>query len=93
MHRESVPVESLSIWMQLNSVKLNSIKFKTLPGVGISVVATQKLSGEDNVLMMVPQELVLSLENVWVYAKADLHLLQLLEAVGDYARVLRASRR
>ncbi|KAI4164346.1 MAG: hypothetical protein LQ342_001993 [Letrouitia transgressa] len=41
--------------------------------------------------MEVPQQLVLSMESVWVHAKADRHLLQVLEATGDYSRTARGA--
>ena len=43
-------------------------------------------SEDESVLMTVPRDLVLSLENVWISAKADRDLLMVLEAVGDFAK-------
>ena len=91
MRRGNLSVEKLSAWIQLNNISLNGIQIKTLSDLGSGIVATRELSKDNDVLMIVPQELVLSLENVWVYAKADQHLSQVLEAVGDYSRVQRAS--
>ena len=85
----TLPIEELSAWMQLNNVKLNGAKLTAIPELGSGLVATSELSQRDHILMTVPQDLVLSLGNVWVYAKADHHLLQILEAVGDFSRVYR----
>ena len=87
MRREPLSIESLSAWIKLNNVKLNGVNLTTLPEVGTAVVATCGLFEGNHILMTVPQELVISLDNVWVYAKADQNLLQILEAVGDYSRV------
>ena len=88
MRRNSLPIEQLSAWMQLNGVELNGVKIS--PAVsrrGSGIIATRAPSMQDPILITVPQELLLSMENVWVYAKADQHLLQVLEAMEDYARV------
>ena len=88
MRRETFPIEQLAAWMQLNGVQLNGVKISaTIGEKGSGIVATKQLSSLDPILMTVPQELLLSLENVWIYAKADLHLLQVLEAMSDYSRV------
>jgi len=92
MHREQLPTDRLALWAKLNNVERNGIAATTLPGNrGTGLVATTDMSDTDPILVTVSQELVLSLENVWVYAKADQHLLQVLEAVGEYSRVLRSA--
>ena len=87
MRREHLPVEQLAPWMQLNGVELNGVTISTSNN-GSGLVATKQLSDLDPILMRVPSTLVLSLENVWVCAKSNKHLLQVLEALGDYSRVL-----
>lgn len=54
---------------------------------GSGLVATTKRSISNPTIITVPNDLVLSIENVWLYAKSDNHLRQTLEATGDYARV------
>ena len=89
MHRETLPPDSSSPWANLNNIELNGVKISLLQkSRGSGVVATRELSEDNAVLMTIPQELLLSLDNVWVYAKADRYLREVLEAVGDYARVL-----
>ena len=78
--------------MQLHDVMLNGVQVSSaLDGSGSRLVATSKLSEGGAILMTVPSDLILSLEKVWVYAKTDKHLLQVLDAMGDYARVLNVS--
>ncbi|KAL9100870.1 MAG: hypothetical protein Q9163_003814 [Psora crenata] len=91
MRRETLPSEQLSNWMRLNGVQLNGVAISPRSaGRGLGVVATRQLSSQEPILMTVPRHLVLSMENVWAYAKTDQHLLQVLEAVDDYSRVRRS---
>lgn len=90
MHWGNLPINVLAPWARLNNVEFNGAKVAPLPGSkGSGVIATADSSEGDAPLMSIPQELVLSLDNVWIYAKSDRHLLQVLEAVGDYSRVSR----
>ena len=93
MHRTFQPIENLAALAVLNGVDFhdNAVAIKSLlpKERNTGVVANRTLPGEsDNaVLMSIPQDLVLSMENVWVYAKADKELREVLEGLGDYARV------
>ena len=88
MYRETLPVDQLAAWIRLNNVEFKGVKTTTLQGNrGSGLVTTTEISTDNPLLMTVPNELVLSLENVWIYAKSDKHLRQVLEATGDYARV------
>ena len=87
MWRESLPIEQLSPWMQLNDVKLAGVRLSHGEN-GSAVIAEKHLTDHELCLMTVPQELVLSLENVWLYARSDRHLLEVLEATEDFSRVL-----
>ena len=87
MTEESLAIDQLAIWAELNHVDFNGVKACSVANDrGTGLVATWQLQ-DSAVLLSVPQDLVLSLENVWTYAKSDQHLLQVLEAVGDYSRV------
>lgn len=89
MQRKFLPIEALSAWAELNNVEFNGVKISSLPAdKGSGVVATADHGEESAILMRIPQELVLSLENVWMYAKSNQHLREVLEATGEYARVL-----
>lgn len=88
MYRETLPVDKLGAWAQLNNVEINGVSIITLQGNrGSGLVATAEISINNPLLMTIPNVLVLSLENVWLYAKSDKHLRQTLEATGDYSRV------
>ena len=93
MRRESLSAELSLSWAKLNNIQLNGIKVSASPerlpiNKGSGIFAVHEISAENAILMTVPRELVLSLENIWIYAKSDRHLHEVLEAVGDYARVL-----
>ena len=85
MHRETLPVDQLAAWSRLNNVEFNGVKITIVQGNrGSGLVTTAERS---NPLLRIPNDLILSLETVWVYAKSDKHLRQVLEATGDYSRV------
>lgn len=102
MRRESVPIESLPLWVHLNDVSLSGVEFRRLKDddgtdKGCAVVATAEKDDEHlesgdthshpQVLIRVPSDLVLSRESVDNYAKSDRYLREVLEAVGDFGRV------
>jgi hypothetical protein len=101
MKREYLPIETLPVWARLNGITFNDVQIRHLQtegGVdkGSAVVATGKKpvktsvdEGEivPEILITVPRDLVLSLELVETYAKSDHHLKEVLDALGDYARV------
>ncbi|PGH00972.1 hypothetical protein GX51_05521 [Blastomyces parvus] len=105
MRREYLPIDALAAWARLNSVEFHGVEVKQLQtenGVdkGCSVVATAKksaqgrdpeASAEPEILMTIPHELVLLLESVETYAKADRHLKEVLDAMGEYARTARGA--
>ena len=88
MHRETLTLDALPAWIKLNGVKLNDVQISNLHNnKGLGLVSSTDLTEEDAILMSIPPELLLSLENVWNYAKADRHLLEVLEAAREYAEV------
>lgn len=56
-------------------------------GQGAGIVATQDASQETTAFVRVPQNLVLSKDLVWEYARADADLKAVLEAMGALAKV------
>ncbi len=86
MHRDYLPVDDLTPWARINNIEFIGVEIRT-GHRGSGVVTTVEKSESDALLLTVPQELVLSLDNVWIYAKSDRHLLQVLEALGAYSRV------
>ncbi len=89
MHRETLPIETLPAWAKLNHVGFNGVEVVSLPGTrGSGLVVTTPRNTENCMLVKVPKDLVLSLENVWIFAKSDKHLKEVLESVSEYAMVL-----
>ena len=88
MYRETLPIDQLGAWARLNNIEINGLKITTLQGNrGSGLVATAERPMNNPLLMTIPNDLVLSVENVWLYAKSDKHLHQTLEATGDHSRV------
>ena len=88
MLRETLPVTTLPAWSRLTNVVLDGVAISSLDnGKGSGIVATKDLGKESVTLMTVPRDVVLSLETIWEYAKSDHHLHDILEAVGEFARV------
>ena len=69
----------------------NGIKIGPLPGLehqGSTVIAERDLDGEnEDPLMVVPKDLIISRDSIGLFAKADQHLKQVLDAVGDFGYV------
>ncbi|KLJ13394.1 hypothetical protein EMPG_11645 [Blastomyces silverae] len=105
MRREYLPIDALAAWARLNSVQFHGVEvtqLQTEDGVdkGCSVVATVKKSApefdpeapaEPEILMTIPPDLVLSLELVETCAKADRHLKEVLDTMGEFARTARGA--
>jgi len=87
-----LPPEALLPWAMLNEVSFDRV----VPGVsenkGAALLAKDDLTasnddGEPTVLLTVPQELILSWERVGQHAKIDKDLREVLESLGESARV------
>jgi hypothetical protein len=85
------PSAALWSWAKLNGVKFDGINvgsIRGLPERGTGILAARALKGgEEGPLMVIPSNLVLSLEQVEIQAKSDKHLQEILGALGEYARV------
>lgn len=88
MHRKTLDIGELPPWAKLNNIEFNGIAISNIPGKGYGLTVIAERSEDDAILMTVPKDLILSYENVWILAKADKHLREVLEAVGNYGRVL-----
>lgn len=86
-----LPINTLQPWATFNNVSLNGIKVGPQPGHedrGSTVIACQELHATDAApLMIVPRDLVLSLERVQEHAKTDKDFRAVLEALGEFGRV------
>ena len=87
MRRQTLGIEMLPAWAKLNQIEFDGISASELPGKGYGLTVTAKRCEENAILVTVPKDLILSYENVWILAKADKHLREILHAVGDYGRV------
>lgn len=93
MRRQTLPIPALPGWARLNGIEFDGVAIERLTDHGIdkgsAVVAKGELTGKggEEQLMSVPKDMILSLEAAWNYAKSDKHLREVLEAMGDFARV------
>jgi hypothetical protein len=85
------PIEALPTWATFHGVKFNNVKVGPLPGFeerGSTVIAARELQGIDaEPLLVVPKDLIISRANADLFAKADRHLQQVLDAIGEFGRV------
>lgn len=84
------PIVSLEQWSTFNGVEYNGIRVGVIEGHeerGSAIRATAVLDQPEIPLMKVPRELIISKENVYLQAKSDHHLRQVLEAVGGFGQV------
>lgn len=85
------PIDTLPTWATFHGVSFNGIKISPLPGFedrGSTVIADRALEGGKAVpLLVVPKELIISRQNIELFAKSDRHLREVLEAIGDFGRV------
>jgi hypothetical protein len=85
------PIEALPTWATFHGVKFNSVKIGPLPGFeerGSTVIAARTLHATSaEPLLVVPKDLIISRANIDLFAKADRHLRQVLDAIGDFGRV------
>ncbi|KAL8986468.1 MAG: hypothetical protein Q9177_004179 [Variospora cf. flavescens] len=92
MRRQYLPPTALKTWADLNNIERNGVTVApTLKGRGLGVLTTAEGLQNEAVLITVPLHLVLSLENVWIYAKSDQHLKQVLDSVGEYSQSARGA--
>ncbi|KAL8769637.1 MAG: hypothetical protein Q9209_004434 [Squamulea sp. 1 TL-2023] len=94
MRREPLSNIELEKWADINDVQRNGVLIGTAEdyrGKAIFASLQSESLNEDKALITVPQHLVLSLENVWIYAKSDTQLREVLEAVGDFSRTSRGA--
>lgn len=84
-------VETLPAWAEFHGVKFNGIRVGPMPGFehyGSTVIATRRLvAGQEDPLIVVPKELILSRQNIEVCAKSDQHLKEVLDALGEFGHV------
>jgi hypothetical protein len=95
MRRTTIPIENLFAWGKLNGVEFNNIAIETdvnsddsaLKGAGLVNTVEHSANEGGAVLMSVPQDLILSREQVERYAEIDEHLKLVLDAAGAFGQV------
>ena len=89
MNLQKLPVSAIPAWAKVNGISLNGVTISQLTGDrGLGVVGDGGNSDGTGPLMLVPADLILSVQNVFIFAKSDQYLREVLEASGDYSRVL-----
>ncbi|KAL5042516.1 hypothetical protein BDW71DRAFT_144637 [Aspergillus fruticulosus] len=102
MKRETLPIDALIPFARLYNVDLRGVTFRKLRAEdgtdkGGAIVATEsKRSGnekpsENDVLLKVPSDMILSVETVQERSKYDRHLHEVLQAVGDFGKTARGA--
>lgn len=95
MRRTAIPVEELFAWGKLNGVEFNHVDFKTditsndgtFKGAGLFSTSDRNTDGDGAILISVPQDLILSREQVERYAALNRELKMVLDAAGAFGRV------
>jgi len=89
------PVDTLPTWANFHGVAFNHVSIGPLPGFegrGSAVIADGELiGGKAEPLLVVPKELIVSRQNIDLFAKSDHHLRELLESLGDFGRTTRGA--
>ncbi|KAI9734604.1 MAG: hypothetical protein M1834_002205 [Cirrosporium novae-zelandiae] len=97
MKRQYISVDVLPAWAKLNDVAFRGVQVKQQlvhQGMdkGSAVVAERELqTRDDSLLMIIPKEMILSLDAVVEYGKSDKHLREVLEAMGTFGRTARGA--
>lgn len=85
------PIATLPTWATFHGVEFKNVKIGPMPGFeekGSTVIADCELQGGSiRPLLVVPKELIISRENIELFARSDRHLREVLEAIGDFGRV------
>lgn len=88
MHLEKLPVSAIPAWVTANGISFNGVTISQLAGDrGLGIVGDGRNSERTGPLMLVPADLILSVQKVFIFAESDQHLREVLEAAGDYSRV------
>lgn len=88
MRRAALPANCLFAWAKLNGVKFNNVNFEaditaecgTSKGAGLVSACDLNVEDDETVLICVPPDLILSQEQVYLYAAIDPQLKLVLDA-------------
>jgi len=86
MQRDQLPISALPAWCQFNDVTFIDTTVQYLGSKGFGLVTEKDLNSQsaadEQPLLLIPHELILSTETIREHAKADHHFGQLLEVAG-----------
>lgn len=89
------PITALPRWANFHGVKFNGVKVGPLAGLedrGSTVIAKQQLeAGHAEPLLVIPKDLIISRSNIELLSRADRHLWEVLDAIGDFGRTTRGA--
>ncbi|KAL4914066.1 hypothetical protein BDW62DRAFT_150638 [Aspergillus aurantiobrunneus] len=102
MKRESLPIEALIPFARFYNISLRGVTFQKLKAEdgtdkGGAIVATEDKQSkhdepsENDILVKVPSDMILSFETVQERSKYDQNLREVLVAVGDFGRTARGA--
>lgn len=92
MKYDSIPPDQLETWSRLNNVQLHGVEIRSnildVDGnsKGGGLVSTSDHASED-ILLQIPNELVLCKDSILQCARSDTHLRQLLDVLDDFVQV------
>lgn len=82
----------VDFWAKSVDIEFHNVEVRPVELKGSGIIAKQDLVGGDGqALVVVPRELVLSLESIETRAKSDEKLRELLAAIGDFGRTTRGA--
>lgn len=84
----SKPQQSLAPWATANGCHFNGVATDNVSNKGLAILATFPTGDDAAPLISVPQDLVLSKDAVMLHAHADKHFRDVLEALGDFGKVI-----
>jgi hypothetical protein len=85
-----LPSNAFHAWATLNDVKFNRTVPGTISGRGGAILAKKDVEAdhqESDVLLTVPNDLILSLERCEEHARVDRDYREVLESMGEFGRV------
>lgn len=87
-----LPAEALLPWASLNDVAFKRVEPGIAVGRGGALLASQDLPDDSDAedpepLMIVPRDLILSLERVLEHAKVDKDFREVVDSMGEFGRV------
>ncbi|KAL8852492.1 MAG: hypothetical protein Q9221_002616 [Calogaya cf. arnoldii] len=94
MRREYLSHTDLEKWADVMDVERTGVHMNSAEdGKGKRIIVSFRPDSlqQNKSLVTVPPHLILSLETVWIYAKSDWQLEEVLEAVGDYSQTARGA--